>query len=94
MKHPEVELRSLIDADIPRKRTVTFGDDIDSKKSKILVQVEHLLEILEHRNDLMISFTKFCSQSKKGAHLASLWQRLLEVQLRLWSDTIDKKYVQ
>ena len=71
-------------------RRVKFQDEKPDAE-RVKVNIEQLLEILEHRSDLLIAFAEFCSNSKKGSHLSSLWQRLLEIQLRQWSTETDNR---
>ena len=76
-------------------RRVTFESAPDASSSEaIVVNIEELLEILEINTTLLIEFAEFCSEIEKGRHLTSLWQRLLEIQLRLWSNENDPRYCQ
>ena len=88
VNNENVILTSLVDNVIGRH--VKFEDDGETE-NRIKVPIEQLLEILENRNDLLISFAQFCSDSK-GKRLSSLWQRLLEIQLRNWSNETDSRY--
>lgn len=79
----EVTIVSLTQSAPPRR--VQFDDDGEDKDVTSEVKVEVLLDILEEKSQLLMEFTEFCLSHSKCRHLSTLWQRLMETQLRQWS---------
>ena len=60
-------------------------EEIEEPDKQMVVNIDRIVEIIDHKPDILVRVCEFCTQLEKAEKLGTIWRCLLEIELKNWS---------